>query len=162
MKTIFSIVIGALALCNQAFADAIIMAETKSGKVIKISYEALGSIGWGYVNSAELSITDKAGKTIFTDTLSSIQLYSEAYNDHAETKEEELVSIILRAKLKKSDVELIFVGKNSIDHEENLLQHLQNPKRVQDERKSSLIISVKGGQTYSFSDIICAVFPGDI
>ena len=155
-------IIGALALFNQASADAICMAETKSGKVIRISYETLGSIGWGYVNRAELTITDKAGKIIFTDTLSSVQLFSEAYNEPADTKEEELVSVVLRAKLKKSDVELIFVGENSIDHEENLLKHLKNPKRVPDKRKSSLVISVKDDQTYSFSDIICAVFPGDI
>ena len=158
MKKIIVIVAGLLYLSNSIFADAICMAETESGKTVELTYRTAGSIGWGVVSGGTLTIKDKVGKVIFNDKLLSTQNFSEAYNG-AEFKEEQLVSVILRAQFMKAKVELVFVGANSID-QESLVEQLRNPKRISN-KGNSLLITIKGGKTYSFKDIICAVEAGD-
>ena len=131
-----------------ALAGATCVAETNSGKVVKLEIVSVGTAG-GF-EKATLTVMDRSGEVLFED------VYEEA-GQHAATVHEGKAIVVFTTYAADSDVFLTFVGENQDEYDNGeLLKILRDPDRKKDVgNRLSVSIYVEGKEEeFRFEDIV--------
>ena len=130
------------------------MAETKSGKVVTIEIEALGTVGM--LKNMTLTIHDKDGKLLLEAEYEEASQFAEVVQnvDGAERH-----VVVFRAIGERVEVLLSYVGKGAGEVEPaEMKKILKDPKRKKEAGNSLYIWDSDTDTKYEFSDLV--FFPG--
>lgn len=132
-------------------AGTVCLAETDSGKIVKLEITSVGT--YGSFQHADLTVTDKDGKQLFSKTFKQSGQY-------AETIHQGKAVVIFTALSGEADVVLTFIGKDEDEYDDaKLLSTLRDPKRQKPKGNRMTVSIYKEGNVAElrFEDIVVSL-----